>query len=185
MLVLKKDSENFQTILPTLEELGQYKNPYLIERYNKDHPDNKMPAEQALTEILKYFWLCQKQKFDLEQSPNDERLQFDCAVHKDMNEIDDMWHTFILFTVDYMNFCDQYFGEFIHHQPNTSDEAQLDDEAYAKDLTKYLSYIYDELGEQTVRTWFAASLEVNSAEDSHQHDHDHAHSQACVEACSV
>ncbi len=31
--------------------------------------------------------------------------------------IDDIWHTFILFTQDYQNFCMEYLGKFIHHYP--------------------------------------------------------------------
>lgn len=32
--------------------------------------------------------------------------------------IDDGWHTFILHTLDYTKFCDQFFGRYIHHLPN-------------------------------------------------------------------
>lgn len=34
--------------------------------------------------------------------------------------VDEVWHTFILFTRDYMAFCDEVFGTYLHHQPNTS-----------------------------------------------------------------
>lgn len=32
-------------------------------------------------------------------------------------QIDESWHNFILFTKDYAKFCQDYFGEFIHHVP--------------------------------------------------------------------
>ena len=35
-------------------------------------------------------------------------------------EVDEIWHTFILFTREYAAFCREAFGEFIHHVPRTS-----------------------------------------------------------------
>jgi hypothetical protein len=37
-------------------------------------------------------------------------------------EVDDVWHTFILFTCEYTDFCSQVFGHYLHHQPATADE---------------------------------------------------------------
>ncbi len=37
-------------------------------------------------------------------------------------EVDEVWHTFILFTRKYHQFCEEIFGEFIHHTPETSAE---------------------------------------------------------------
>jgi hypothetical protein len=31
--------------------------------------------------------------------------------------VDSLWHEFILFTKDYQSFCDQAFGQFMHHSP--------------------------------------------------------------------
>lgn len=36
--------------------------------------------------------------------------------------IDELWHTFIIFTKDYENFCHQVAGRFIHHVPLVSEE---------------------------------------------------------------
>jgi hypothetical protein len=35
-------------------------------------------------------------------------------------EIDIVWHTFLLFTAEYADFCDRYIGRFVHHVPVTS-----------------------------------------------------------------
>ena len=35
-------------------------------------------------------------------------------------EVDDVWHTFILFTRDYAHFCADTFEKFVHHSPVTS-----------------------------------------------------------------
>jgi hypothetical protein len=34
--------------------------------------------------------------------------------------VDTLWHEFILFTKDYQAFCDQAFGQFMHHSPAVS-----------------------------------------------------------------
>jgi hypothetical protein len=40
-------------------------------------------------------------------------------------EIDEVWHNFILFTREYAEFCDKVCGKIIHHRPNTSRRPQL------------------------------------------------------------
>jgi len=37
-----------------------------------------------------------------------------------IKEIDIVWHTFLLFTAEYADFCDRYVGRFVHHVPVTS-----------------------------------------------------------------
>jgi len=32
--------------------------------------------------------------------------------------VDEVWHTFILFTKEYADFCNKVMGKFIHHEPN-------------------------------------------------------------------
>ena len=39
--------------------------------------------------------------------------------------IDAAWHHFILFTHDYAAFCQDHFGRFIHHVPNTKSRLHL------------------------------------------------------------
>ncbi len=35
-------------------------------------------------------------------------------------KVDNLWHEFILFTREYMDFCQQFYGKYIHHRPYTS-----------------------------------------------------------------
>jgi hypothetical protein len=37
--------------------------------------------------------------------------------------IDEGWHEFIMYTRDYSDFCQKFFGRYIHHQPNIPGEA--------------------------------------------------------------
>ncbi len=142
---------------PELAKLLTYSNLHILKRYEQDYPNNRLSPEEALQELLKFFWLSQKLKLEQKNAQNNSQviaLNFEAAIHEEMKEIDDMWHTFLLFTKDYMSFCEHYFGDFIHHSPTTDDSAISSPEEYEKDLENYLSYIYDNLGEATVRKWF-------------------------------
>lgn len=138
----------------TIEKILEYKNNNIQKRYIKDYPNNELSAESAWEEILKFLWLTQKHSEDLQKDPNNSDLQFQCAIHVEMKEIDDMWHTFILFTQDYSNFCNDHFGRYIHHQPTVDEEPIANHQNFQDDLSKFISYAYDQLGEQTVLTWF-------------------------------
>jgi hypothetical protein len=137
----------------SLTILLQYKNQAVIERYERDFPNNALNGEAAFTELMKYFWLANHHKIIRNLDPDNEALNFSCYLFPEMKEIDDIWHSFLLFTKDYMEFCDTYFGEFQHHTPIESDEIASNEEIETH-LTRYLSFIYDTLGEQTVQLWF-------------------------------
>jgi len=40
--------------------------------------------------------------------------------------VDEVWHTFILFTDEYRKFCDTMVGEYIHHEPNIDSAYGID-----------------------------------------------------------
>jgi hypothetical protein len=37
-------------------------------------------------------------------------------------KLDEMWHNFILYTMDYAEFCTMYLGMFVHHRPRRRDD---------------------------------------------------------------
>ncbi len=134
-----------------------YSNARLLERYKRNHPNNRLPAENALDELIKYLWLCAKHRQDRSTFPDNEDLNFPCNMYPEMKEIDDMWHTFLLFTQDYQDFCYTYLGHFIHHLPKNPNDIVVP-EVFEVELSRFLSYVYDCLGEETLRTWFAEHL---------------------------
>ncbi|CAM3030912.1 Uncharacterized conserved protein [Legionella steigerwaltii] len=141
--------------LPDLNQLVHYKNDKIISRYDKDYPSATMQAEDALEELMKFIWLCMKQKSEKYSNPGNDFLNFSCVIHPEMVDIDNMWHTFLLFTKDYHAFCSEYLGGiFFHHEPIINENDHVSDENYEQELTLYLSYIYDNLGEDTLRKWF-------------------------------
>lgn len=70
--------------------------------------------------------------------------------------IDTGWHEFILMTRVYRDFCEKYLDGYIHHLPAPIDPKTLkrngkkQNKAY---LTRYLSFIEDELGPRRLKRW--------------------------------
>jgi hypothetical protein len=127
--------------------------------YGQNYPNNKLSAEDAFSEVLKYLWLTQKHEHDLKTRPDDNRLPDECIMLRSMKEIDDMWHEFILFTEDYTEFCQRYFGKYLHHLPNIIDNLPRTNQELTDNIQKLLPYICDHLGESTLITWFESYIE--------------------------
>ncbi|VVC77152.1 hypothetical protein AQUSIP_24790 [Aquicella siphonis] len=152
MLIYKWLLISTHAMIPDINELLSYTNAKILSRYSKNHPDSKMSGREALSELMKFIWLCCIHKVELSLRPYDETLHFSCLIYDEMAEIDDMWHIFLLFTRDYQKFCADYLhGYFFHHDPIVSDEIPLNFEI---NLRRYLEYIHDKLGEETLIKWF-------------------------------
>lgn len=137
-----------------IDAILNYKNENVIARYQYDFSKSLAQAENTFQKLMTYIWLCMKHHEEIIKNPSDPSLQFSCIIHEEMLDIDDMWHTFLLFTQDYHDFCYHYLnGKFFHHNPIMNQEPLLLEE-YEESLTLYLSYIYKNLGEATLISWF-------------------------------
>ena len=145
--------------LPALQDLLAYQNPAVLKLYVQNYPNNRLSAEDAFRETLQYLWLSVKHTLDRAAQPDNADIPPRCIMLRSMREIDEMWHEFILFTRDYSDFCQHYFGEYLHHLPNIFDNMPVSREDETAEINKLLPYIYDHLGETTMRIWFAEYLE--------------------------
>lgn len=145
-------------MLPSLAHLLSYKNPNVVTRFKREFPHYQESAEQLFENMLKYLWICKKHSLDRKANPQDEALDFVIVMHLEMQMMDDMWHNFILHTRDYAEFCQNYFGEFVHHVPSIVEQQPEVFKDFEIEMTRYLSYVYDHLGEKTVRSWFSEHL---------------------------
>ncbi|MFC3093976.1 hypothetical protein DRW07_10880 [Alteromonas sediminis] len=66
---------------------------------------NQHNVHHALTEVVRFLWLCAKHEHVLTPSVI----------------VDNCWHEFILFTRTYAVFCSTTLGTFIHHQPSANE----------------------------------------------------------------
>ncbi len=134
------------------EEFLLYKNPSVIRRYIKDCKSSQEEADIVWLELMKYMYLaayCNHGKIFIE-------LPFFSHVN---DKIDEMWHRFLLFTVDYREFCNQYCGIFLDHVPEDDiNEFQFPKDYSGQQINKenlkdYLRLIYQIWGKETLENW--------------------------------
>lgn len=150
-------------MLPSLSELLQYKHPALIDNYSRNFNLETRSAELVFEDMLRYLWLSAKHREDCEIEPENSQLQFSLVMHEEMRPLDEMWHNFILYTRDYTNFCQTYFGQYLHHQPDMALTLTLDETQFSEEMEKYLSYLWENLGEEIVCRWFSLHLPEHDA----------------------
>jgi hypothetical protein len=142
-----------------LSDVLAYQHPAVVGRYAKDHSSKASKAEQIFSDLMRFFWASKKHDYERRQNPADSRLDFVFIMDEEMRDIDQMWHVFLLYTQDYMDFCERYFREYLHHLPDIVPglmQTAFDPEA---NLEKLLSYTYDNLGEDVIRRWFPTANE--------------------------
>jgi len=142
-------------MLPDLQAFLAYRHPQVIRSYIRDFPAYESRAEVLFADMLRFLWLSRKHMEDRERKPDDMALDFLFVMHEEMRDIDNMWHNFILYTKDYTDFCLENFGEYLHHKPDVAETIVQTESEFSTEMQKFLSYVYDELGEQTMRRWFA------------------------------
>ncbi|NUP78603.1 MAG: hypothetical protein HOV96_13770 [Nonomuraea sp.] len=79
--------------------------PFLVERLVKERvAETEEEAEELFAEAKKYLVLTQADQSRI------------WMMHS--TRVDDAWHHFILFTGLYTQFCQTYFGRYVHHSPS-------------------------------------------------------------------
>jgi len=141
----------------TLEEALDCENEALvIEGFMKRYAVSQTEAEAIFGETKKWLWLAAK-------ASDEDNISL--GIEKPLLVIDEMWHNFILHTKQYHQYCMKKFRKFIHHEPTPESEKLKFQEQVANNPTaeiakwkeKYqaqLSYIYDNLGAETVIKWY-------------------------------
>jgi hypothetical protein len=110
--------------------------PYLIEKLLKDHVvDSAEEANALFTEVKRYLVLNQ---IDRTKAWKMYSLR-----------VDEVWHQFVLFTVEYSSFCDKYFGHYAHHAPSNAPDPGFGHRApeatFAEFADRYLEMFGTEL----------------------------------------
>lgn len=83
-------------------QVMNYPMPHIIARYCKDYNVSLDDAKIHEIELKRFLILARK---------------YDDGIDMFSPEVDNLWHTFLLFTKEYQQFCDDMFGKFIHHDP--------------------------------------------------------------------
>lgn len=96
----------------------------VIKRYAKDETLDVQVAKEHFVELRKFLAVC---------SAAPDGLTMGMA-----GPVDEAWHTFIMFTVDYQKFCKLMGGSFIHHIPDVdADTSERSSKGYVSFLEIY------------------------------------------------
>lgn len=146
---------------PSLERVLRYQNEDVVSRFAEDHELSLPEAEEIFTETKRWLWLCAKRKRAVD---NGEALALRIPLFNEAYAIDQMWHTFLLFSEDYAAFCADHFGFFVHHHPKRRAERLAWQARIAHDpagatkerresLRAIYEHLFDELGEEVLLRW--------------------------------
>ncbi len=100
--------------LPTcpLGKALSYENPEVVSRFTQLYDVSFEEAADLFMETKKWLWLAS----DVESGA--------LSITDPLLIIDEMWHNFVLFTLDYTRYCTDCFGRYIHHAPTTQGDKE-------------------------------------------------------------
>jgi hypothetical protein len=127
-----------------LNRVLAYRHDGVIRRYCQEHLASPAEGKEVFREMLRWLYLYYRGQVD---GPED----FACALSPEIEKIDWMWHAFMLFTRDYADFCDRYFGFFLHHVPAEDEPAESVTQA---ELERQFSFVCRVLGANTLNAWY-------------------------------
>ena len=142
--------------LCSLEYALAYDFPNLIYKFMEQFSISEEEAEMIFVDVKKWMWLNAKAQTDGFRG---------LAVNEDLLMLDEMWHSFILFTYEYTEFCLSRFGIYMHHRPSTKAEKDAFRELVVNDREKALrirneaqdrqyEYVLDQLGLEVLERWY-------------------------------
>ncbi len=137
----------------SLERALDYRADHIVHKFLERFDIPFEEAADLFEETKKWLWLATVEDHPVMMITNDLIL------------LDEMWHTFVLFTREYAEFCTKHLGRFVHHQPTTQAEIDQNHRDYAEDPESFsaswneklrleLEFIADQLGQDTVFKWF-------------------------------
>jgi hypothetical protein len=95
------DSVQNRSTRAPIEEVLLYSNPHVIDRHLQDTGISRNEAERRFEGLKQFMLVATIMPGRKVTSP----------------DIDAMWHTFLLFTKEYRQFCNDYLGMFVEHEP--------------------------------------------------------------------
>jgi hypothetical protein len=102
-LVAPADRESPASYEPVL----RFEAPYLIEKLVKDLIVDTVDEGEALFAEAKKFLIL-------------SYVDSDVSWNMYSTRVDEAWHQFVLFTSQYVDFCQRYFGMYLHHNPSNA-----------------------------------------------------------------
>jgi hypothetical protein len=147
-----------QLRLPSLEQALAYRNDQMLYKFQERWAVSFEEAAELFEETKKWLWV----QVAARTTPGAPPMAMTVALAM----LDEMLHTFILFTREYVQYCEENYGAYLHHAPMTRDVKNAQLERFQKDpegmlaqegefLRNMYSFVYDLLGEETVVRWYS------------------------------
>jgi len=130
MISTKENSAEGTAALSSFDALA-YQAPFLIEKLLKERiVETPEEGEALFAEVKRYMVLV--------RSDNTKIWKMYSL------RVDEVWHQFILFTREYMDFCQRFFGGYIPHSPSNAPKSKTVDTAEVPSFEGFRSR-YEEL----------------------------------------
>lgn len=151
-----------QVIAP-LQDVLSYSNLAITKRFATEYGFEQSEADIVFQDLLRWLWLNAVHTVELASGAADVPRWL--GIRTEQMVIDEMWHTFLLYTDEYRAFCHTHFGFFIGHSPNDNASDRLSEMELENHLMSYLTYVEKHLGNATVFRWFGTYGERYSFEN--------------------
>lgn len=147
-------------MIKPLEEVLSYQNHWVIDRFKKANPwfsGTDQDVDILFNDLKRFLWLYAIQEEQKRTNPDADIP--DVGFSQSMLIIDEMWHSFILYTQFYEEFCSQYLGGFLHHPTPASKYVKNlqtvgEEKAVEVLVEEMLELVYDTFGEEVTVRWF-------------------------------
>ncbi len=96
-------------------------------------------------DMLRFLWIIAGEQ----KTPHPH---FKIGIYDSMTIIDEMWHTFFLFSQEYQEFCFKYFGKILFHSGHPNPLTYAPDAIPNRE--RMIEFIWKEFGSGTARRWF-------------------------------
>ena len=118
----------------------EYEAPFLIEKLLKDHIVESSAEGKALFDEVK--------KYIIITSSDDVNWQMYSL------RVDEAWHQFILFTDQYIDFCERYFDGYVGHRPSNAPRSESAETGVASTFDGFKRRYEEVFGVPLPDTWF-------------------------------
>lgn len=132
-----------------------YSHDGVVQRFRRSWELSPTAADEVFGDMIRFLWI----NATLLHAGEGVLV----SITQPITVIDEMWHTFLLFTRDYAVFCDEYLGRFIHHIP-AGDEPELSHERMRAQLEREYALVYKHLGLEALVRWYERYPESYSPE---------------------
>ena len=126
---------------PSWGAVKTFRNEDIIQKMMQEYSMSREDALQLFEDTKMFLFLCATHPVGLGPTA----------------KLDDGWHTFILFTREYRDFCIRYLGKFIHHNPIVRYEGA--DVQPSAPHSVLLGLAKTEFGDNLSKNWLASEGE--------------------------